>query len=572
MDDHPSYGIKNSCKENRKLLPTHRILSLAQAYAEIGYYGIYNTYVNIVMFLYGVSCLLLIYSFILHTYVPDYTCDAYEKYKNSTSSTDTCIVEAKSEVQLKICEICQDQSLRFDNQTFVDLLTYKYKLYCEEEFFSKSLIISSIHFIGIILSMPLCSFFSDRYGRWMTTNIGNIFITFLSIGLYYHSNFWQVVFIKLLTVGICFIGYNCIAMTHLEVFASPKMKSIWGPGIYIHGPFSLFICGLMAKYLTTWRQVQRLVIISNMVITFLCFFVLDTPTFLLGKGRTLSAEKMMKRIGRINLIPPTKLDFSLKPTESKYDLEKQVGFFDIWRQGKASSLLNFAVFGSYLAAYNVYWGFSLNIGKLPLNFDQGFFITGAAGCTGALINVGMNFFSPGRRKLIQVYLTSALVSVILALVFETVGRLRCEFGSIQNIWTVLNVAASLIGIASVQALWFMINFVIVELYAPQVSVTAYSWLVVFGNIGGMLGPVYYQLYNFKFWLPFSFFIITVAVCLFLSVFIPESKGRELLLEPGEAKNRSDVHYSAVMKRLSSRISQGKQAVVYNNQGVQLRCY
>ena len=133
-----------------------------------------------------------------------------------------------------------------------------------------------------------------------------------------------------------------------------------------------------------------------------------------------------------------------------------------------------------------------------------------------------------------------------------IGRTNCNFGSFENVWTIYNVAASLIGLTSVQALWFMINFVIVELYAPQVSVTAYSWLVVFGNIGGLLGPVYYQLYDLKFWLPFSFFIITLAVCLCLSIFIPESKGQELLLEPGQANNRNDAHYNAVMEKLSSK--------------------
>ena len=205
---------------------------------------------------------------------------------------------------------------------------------------------------------------------------------------------------------------------------------------------------------------------------------------------------------------------------------------------------------------------------------MGFYVTGIVGCIGGFINVFVNFFVIGRRKLIQIYLAVSLFSVSLALMFEAIGRSKCKFGDIKSVWTILNLSASFIGIAAVVALWFLLNFVIVELYAPQICLTAHSWLSTFGNIGGLLGPVYYsafyydviirlitvfwcqinalyQLYTIKFWLPFTFFIVTLATCLFLSIFIPETLGSEQLLELGEARRRSSVHFDSVSRRLSN---------------------
>ena len=96
-------------------------------------------------------------------------------------------------------------------------------------------------------------------------------------------------------------------------------------------------------------------------------------------------------------------------------------------------------------------------------------------------------------------------------------------------------------------------------------------MLSFANIGGLLGPVYYsafmsdskdrkksffrpihalyQLYTVKFWLPFMFFIITLSSCLCLSIFIPETIGRDQLLEPGEANRRNSRRFSVVSERI-----------------------
>ena len=86
----------------------------------------------------------------------------------------------------------------------------------------------------------------------------------------------------------------------------------------------------------------------------------------------------------------------------------------------------------------------------------------------------------------------------LALIFEAVGRSQCQFGDVKNIWTILNLSASFIGYASVMALWFLLNFVTIELYAPQLCVTAFSWMSIFGNTGGLLGPVFYMVFDINF--------------------------------------------------------------------------
>ena len=442
------------------------------------------------MSLYGIPYNLLILSFILHTYVPEYSCNKYDVYNlNKTSVNDTCTITATADLQDQICKACAGQEIEFSSK-FTKLMTYDYELYCDRKLFS--LLVSIIHFVGIIVLMPVSSYCSENYGRWLTTAVGNVLVVTLCISLYFTNSFWQIVLIKFLVVPIGLGVYNCMCTVHLETYASPRMKPIFGSGVYLHGPFTLFICGLMAKYFSSWKQVQLVLIIFYAIIAVLCLFVMETPTYLLGKGQTKAAERQLKKMGKINRIAEDQLDFEILPTQSEFNLEQKISFFDIWRQGKATTVLNLAVFGSYLAAYNVYWGFSLNIGILPVSLEMGFYVTGIVGCIGGFINIFVNFFVIGRRKLIQIYLAVSLISVSLALMFEAIGRSKCKFGDIKSVWTILNLSASFIGIAAVVALWFLLNFVIVELYAPQICITAYSWLVTFGNIGGLLGPVYYS--------------------------------------------------------------------------------
>ena len=374
-------------------------------------------------------------------------------------------------------------------------MTYDYKLYCDRKLLNH--LVSIIHFVGIILLIPVTSYLSENYGRYLYTNVANFTVTILCTLLYFTKSFWQVVLIKFLVVPIGLGVYNCITTVHLETYASPRMKPIFGSAVYLHGPFSLFIGGAMAKFFTTWKQVQLVVIIFYAIISVLCLFVMESPTYLLGKGRTKAAEKQMKKMGRINRIAEDQLDFELRRTKSVVSLDQKVSFFDIWRQGKATTVLSITIFGTYLAAYNVYWGFSLNIGILPVSLEMGFYITGIVGAIGAIINTFVNFFLIKRRKLIQIYLAVSLISVSLALMFEAIGRSKCKFGDIKSIWTILNLSASFIGITAIVAVWFLINFVIIELYAPQLCLTAYCWNSCFGNIGGLLGPVYYSAFFIK---------------------------------------------------------------------------
>ena len=114
------------------------------------------------------------------------------------------------------------------------------------------------------------------------------------------------------------------------------------------------------------------------------------------------------------------------------------------------------------------------------------------------LNIIANIFVVGRRKLIQLYLSISLLSVSLALIFEAIGRSQCLFGDVKKIWTILNLSASFIGYASVMALWFLLNFVTIELFAPQLCVTAFNWMSIFGNTGGLLGPVFYMTFDINF--------------------------------------------------------------------------
>ena len=210
-------------------------------------------------------------------------------------------------------------------------------------------------------------------------------VTILSTTLLFTNSFWQVVLIKFLVVPIGYGVYNCFCAVQLEIYGSPRTKPIFFCGVFLHIPFTTCICGLLVKYLITWKQVQIVVIVSYVIITILSLFVMETPTYLLAKGKTQLAEKQIKRIGRINRVTMNQLDFRLLATKSKFNLDQKVGFFDIWKQGKASTILNLAVFGTYFAAYIVYWGFSLNIGILPVSFEMGFYVTGIVGCIGASV-------------------------------------------------------------------------------------------------------------------------------------------------------------------------------------------
>ena len=278
--------------------------------------------------------------------------------------------------------------------------------------------------------MPLCSYFSNRYGRWLSCTVGNIVVTLLSICLLFSNSYWQVVLIKFLVVPAGMIVYYCLNAAQLEMFASPRRKSIFSSVTNLHRTFTLFFCGLMARYFTTWKQVQITVIVCYAVITVLSLFVMESPTYLLGKGRTKSAEKQLKKIGKINRIPEDKLNFQVLPIKSEFNLEKNVSVFDVWQHGIANTILNLAIFGSQFAVFNVFWGFSLNIGILPVSLEMGFYITGIVATVGGMVNIVLNFFWIGRRRLIQIYLATTLIAVSLGhtvrvlSVYDSVIKLR----------------------------------------------------------------------------------------------------------------------------------------------------
>ncbi|KAJ8712535.1 hypothetical protein PYW07_005377 [Mythimna separata] len=377
-------------------------------------------------------------------------------------------------------------------------------------------LIGTVHSTGMLLSMIVSGWMSDRFGRKPT-------LIFCVVGgtighlKTFASSYYVYVIIEFLEAAVTGGSYGAAMVMLLEI-ATSKYRLLAGVlfayAIYIGE--SLF--AVIAMFVPYWKTLIR--IINGPLIFFIAyiFLVYESPRWLIVSGKHDKTKESFKRIARMNNI---NIDFnelaSMTQNElkDKFDIaEVQIreSYGEIFKSKAILKRLVVVGMCRFTSTF-VYYGLMINSVWLPGDKYVNFLLSTVMSFPGEMICLYlMNKY--GRKfPLMGGYILCGTVCVISALVPD------------QYIWA--KITLFLTGKVIISACFTGAITYTMELFPTSVRGTLLGLGSFASRFGGMLAPMSPILNTVSTALPFTLFGCSAIVAGILLCITPETKGMPL---------------------------------------------
>jgi benzoate transport len=379
--------------------------------------------------------------------------------------------------------------------------------------------LASWSLLGLMIGGMISGVISDRIGRKKSLAIFTIVFSLLTFPIYFVHSFQAFAVLRILG-GIGFGSCIPIAITLMAENAPTKNRGFFTSSIMSFYVLGWVLAGIVAIYVVPtfgWRVCYLIGGIPALYAFVLLATLLESPHWLLGKGREAEAIDVLKRIeiiakGKADEHAPGSLLVPLPP--------KKVGLSALFSKEYRRATL--AVWLIYFMGSVVIYGIN---GWLPtLLVGKGYGVV-----KGYSFAVLQNVFG-------------ALGGFVTGYMADIIGR---RWNNIIG-WISTAIAVLLLGIATNQwqvvvcgaLVGFTMNHglsgtqpLLAEGYPTEFRSTGVSWAQAFGRVGGFLSPIvagYIQQIGIGFTGTFVFFTIPAVIAALVAFgLVTETKGKSI---------------------------------------------
>ncbi|CAB3368066.1 Hypothetical predicted protein [Cloeon dipterum] len=419
----------------------------------------------------------------------------------------------------------------------------EFDLMCSENEWKMALI-GSINSLGVLISVPVVGYFSDRYGRkiWLiVTLVASAILTLVKSAAFNYIFFIVFEFLEALFSG----GIYGIAFVLALEYVSPKRRVALGDMIaawsYTLG--NIFV-GVIAWALKDWRQILWVLNAPALLFIILIWLIPESIRWLLSQGRYGDAKEIFTKTLKYN-----KKQIS-KESQEKLDLWENTGSAittsdgdeSLWTSIKLVSKSRILIIRLFICFYCwivitfVYYGLTLNSVNLAGTDDMylNYIVASLADMPSALFTwVGMSKI--GRRKTLCLTL---LVSGLACFVNPFVPDDAMEF----------RVPLYVLGKLAIAGAFGVIYMINAEIFPTKLRTSLLGLCSMVGRIGNILAPLTPLLTKYSKFLPLSIFGVMALVAGGLAFLLPETKGRALPETVQDAENLGQrAEYSLLVK-------------------------
>eukprot|EP00058_Branchiostoma_floridae_P000228 XP_002585716.1 hypothetical protein BRAFLDRAFT_257702 [Branchiostoma floridae] len=386
----------------------------------------------------------------------------------------------------------------------------------------------SMYMVGVLLGAVGFGQLSDMIGRKKTLFIGLFLQLGFGVAVAFSPNYtFFVVFRALVgaTTSAVFLPGFVIG-TEL---VAPSMRTWAGTLIQIFFSIGFMLLALLAYLIRDWRTLQLVISLPNAVFIFAYPLIIESPRWLLSKGRDEEVAAIMRTAAKVNGVTLPDEVFTTKKVEVKVDdnevHERTHTIIDLVRtpnMAKKSVL----IFFNWLVITLVYYGLSLNTSNLGGDDYLNFFIGGVVEIPAYITSIYI-VDTLGRPKTHAGYM-----------MIGAVGCIVCPFLTAPFLPERLNplsVTMAMIGKFGVTAGFNLIYIWTAELYPTMIRNVGVGASSMFARVGGIISP-YVELSK-SVWgpLPYIIFGALSFLAALAALLLPETLGAELpvTLEDGE---------------------------------------
>eukprot|EP00058_Branchiostoma_floridae_P009776 XP_002595264.1 hypothetical protein BRAFLDRAFT_232974 [Branchiostoma floridae] len=420
--------------------------------------------------------------------------------------------------------------LTYENNSRMHVFVYftiQFDLVCDSNELNQ--FAQSMYMVGVLLGAVGFGQLSDMIGRKKTLFIGLFLQLGFGVAVAFSPNYtFFVVFRALVgaTTSAVFLPGFVIG-TEL---VAPSMRTWAGTLIQIFFSIGFMLLALLAYLIRDWRTLQLVISLPNAVFIFAYPLIIESPRWLLSKGRDEEVAAIMRTAAKVNGVTLPDEVFTTKKVEVKVEDnepkdERTHTIIDLVRtpnMAKKSVL----IFFNWLVITLVYYGLSLNTSNLGGDDYLNFFIGGVVEIPAYITSIYI-VDTLGRPKTHAGYM-----------MIGAVGCIVCPFLTAPFLPESLNplsITMAMIGKFGVTAGFNLIYIWTAELYPTMIRNVGVGASSMFARVGGIISP-YVELSK-SVWgpLPYIIFGALSFLAALAALLLPETLGAELpvTLEDGE---------------------------------------
>ncbi|XP_066300935.1 organic cation transporter protein-like isoform X1 [Branchiostoma lanceolatum] len=404
----------------------------------------------------------------------------------------------------------------------------------------------SMFMVGVLLGAVGSGQLSDMIGRKKTMFIG-IFLQLISgVAVAFSPSYALFVVFRAL-VGVSTSAVFLPAFVIGTELVAPSMRTWAATLIEVFFATGFMLLALLAYCVRDWRTLQLVITLPNAVFIFAYPLIVESPRWLLSKGRDEEVAAIMRRAAKVNGVTLPDEVFTTKKVhiETPKD-ERTYTVVDLVRTPNMAkkSLL---VFINWLVITLVYYGLSLNTSNLGGDDYLNFFIGGVVEIPAYISSIYV-VDTFGRPKTHAGYM-----------MIGAVGCIICPFLTAPYLPERLNplsITLAMVGKFGITAGFNIIYLWTAELYPTMVRNMGVGVSSMFARVGGIISP-YVELSK-SVWgpLPYIIFGALSFLAALAALLLPETLGAKLpvTLEDGENFGKSNAGPVKVNSTDGSRVN------------------
>ncbi|XP_038079046.1 organic cation transporter protein-like [Patiria miniata] len=413
---------------------------------------------------------------------------------------------AQDSVQVIPC----DAGWGYDTSQYSSTTNHQYELVCDKAGLTKYA--QSAYFAGMLIGSFLIGLMADWVGRKPTFFICLITSFLAGIAQAFAPNMAVFIVVRFF-VAIFKTGVYMMAFIIGTEFVGPNIRAFAGQFINIYYAMGYMLLAPFAYLIRDWQMLQVALTMTFAPFILLLPFLPESARWLMSRGRTADAEKILRKMAKVNKVElPAELFEEDKDQEEKLKdtTTRRYTYLDLFRSTNMRCKTINILF-CWFVNNMVYYGISLSTSDLGVDHYIAAFVSGAVeipAYTCAILS--MQYL--GRRLPLCVYLVASGAACIGATLFSAgAGR----------------ATVAMIGKFFITATFGMIYTYSAEIYPTPVRSQGMGLSSMMARISGILCPFILDLSSVWFSLPYFIFGAFAVSSGLLILLLPETRGKPL---------------------------------------------
>ncbi|XP_070568360.1 organic cation transporter protein-like [Ptychodera flava] len=418
-----------------------------------------------------------------------------------------------------------DHGWEYDRSQYKSTVAQQFDLVCDRKYLIS--LSTSLFMLGTLVGSVVFGIFLDRYGRKRGLMVGASLIVTCGTLTAFSPNY-EVFALSRFCIAVAYICVYLAAFVLVTELAGTSQRTKVGMAYKIFFGVGYMLLSLEAYYIRVWRILQLVINLPCILLLSYWWIVPESPRWLLSKGKTEEAEKVIRRLGRLNgrPVPDDLYGESWNPDKTiNIDTDRQVNnedrksyceMLDLLRLPNMRKKTLILVYGWVIINLH-YYGLAFNTSNLGGSDYVNCFVSGAVEIPGAFLGIViMDWQRLGRRWSLFYMMVIAGITCVCAGFLPPCGSL---------VWLGITLAST--SKFCIACSFNMIYVFSAELFPTPVRSIGIGLCSTCARIGGILAPQLLLMGDVWAKLPSLVFGGATVLAGLLILPLPETRGTKL---------------------------------------------